>query len=141
LSAPRRVFLDSNVLFSAALGGPGFTLMFEISRAGRAILVTSRACWIEAEENLRRKRPDRLAALERVLRIVDAARTAGEEHVEMAREFVQAHDVHVIASAIACGAAILVTGDRKHFGHLMSRDDLPLRVRTPRDFVLDGPEG
>ena len=37
------------------------------------------------------------------------------------------------------GADVLITGDLKHFGALMERDDLPLRVRSPRAFLLEGP--
>jgi predicted nucleic acid-binding protein len=56
-----------------------------------------------------------------------------------ARRFVTEKDAPVLAAALAAQADVLVTGDRKHFGALMDRDDLPLRVRTPRAFLLEGP--
>jgi len=47
-------------------------------------------------------------------------------------------DAPVLAAALAARADVLVTGDLKHFGALMDRDDLPLRVRSPRAFLLEG---
>ncbi len=45
-------------------------------------------------------------------------------------------DLPVLAAAVAAGASVLLTGDTRHFKHLMSRQDLPLKVLTPRDFIL-----
>ena len=51
------VFLDANILFSAALGGPSFALLLELADTRSISLVTSPACVREAETNLERKRP------------------------------------------------------------------------------------
>ena len=42
------VFLDANVLFSAAVGGPAFELIWELARRGLIRLVTSAHCRAEA---------------------------------------------------------------------------------------------
>ena len=42
-------------------------------------------------------------------------------------------DVPVLAAAAR--ATHLLTGDLRHFAPLMAREDLPLRVLTPGDFV------
>lgn len=57
-----------------------------------------------------------------------------------ARELVAEKDAPVLAAAATCGAAVLLTGDMKHFAALMERGDLPSRVRTVRAFLLEGPE-
>jgi predicted nucleic acid-binding protein len=44
-------------------------------------------------------------------------------------------DVPVLAAAVAARATHLLTGDLRHFAPLMAREDLPLRVLTPGDFV------
>jgi predicted nucleic acid-binding protein len=49
-------------------------------------------------------------------------------------------DAPVYATAVAAQARVLLTGDHKHFGELMKRDDLPLQVRSVRAFLLEGPE-
>lgn len=139
MTAPPVVFLDANVVFSAALGGPAFDLLLVLARQGFIRATTSRACRVEAEVNLQRKRPDRLEALADILSVVAADAPPGSEFEEWAGDLVESGDVHVLAAARAAGADILVTGDTTHFGALMERGDLPLKVRTPRQFLLEGP--
>ncbi len=136
--APLIVFLDANVLFSAALGGPAFELIWELARRGRIQLVTSAHCRIEAAANLERKRPRSAPRLGRLLSDVGLAAEPPSEVLASARRFVAEKDVPVLAAALAARADVLVTGDLKHFGALMDRDDLPLRVRSPRAFLLEG---
>jgi predicted nucleic acid-binding protein len=140
------VFLDANVIFSAALGGPAFELILGLAWDGRLRLVSSRACLVEAELNLERKRPDRRAALAGVLAAVSIE--AGDENgeaddedsdLDWAAGLVHPDDAHVLAAARRVRADVLLTGDTKHFGALMERGDLGLRVRTPRAFLLEGP--
>jgi predicted nucleic acid-binding protein len=64
---PVRIFLDANILFSAALGGRSFALLWELARAEKVTLLTSRYCRIEAERNLSRKRPASLKAFGELL--------------------------------------------------------------------------
>lgn len=139
MSEPPVVFLDTSVLFSAALGGPVFSLLLDLGREGAAHLVTSRACRVEAEVNVERKRPERQVALQEVFAVVATRAPTGEEHREWAATLVHEGDVHVLAAARSSRASVLVTGDVTHFGALMARDDLPLRVATPRELLVAGP--
>jgi predicted nucleic acid-binding protein len=136
--APLTVFLDANVLFSAALGGPAFKLIWELARQGRIRLMTSVHCRIEADANLERKRPRSVARLGPLLVDVQLAPEPTSQQLAAARRFVPEKDAPVLAAALAVRADVLVTGDLKHFGPLMERDDLPLRVRSPRAFLLEG---
>jgi predicted nucleic acid-binding protein len=133
------VFLDANILFSAALGGEPFELLLALAAEGRIRLATSRACVAEAETNLERKRPEAAGALAEVLAAVRVEPDHAGEYAEWAAALVHSDDVHVLAGARAAAADVLLTGDRTHFGALMERDDLGLRVRTLRDFLLEGP--
>jgi len=133
------VFLDANVLFSAAIGGPAFELILALATEKTIVLTTTRACLAEAETNLERKRPEALSALAGVLARVSIERGAEDDHTEWAAALVHADDVHVLAAARAAEADVLVTGDVTHFGVLMERDDLGIRIRTPRAFLLEGP--
>jgi len=54
---PVRVFLDANILFSAALQGEAFVLLWELPKSGKTVLLTSPYCALEARENIIRKRP------------------------------------------------------------------------------------
>ena len=136
--APLIVFLDANVLFSAALGGPAFELIWELAKRERVRLVTSTYCRIEAEANIERKRPRSAAQLARLLDDVEPAPSPTARQSASARDLVPEKDAPVLTAALAAGAAVLITGDIKHFGPLMERDDLPIRVRSPRAFLLEG---
>jgi predicted nucleic acid-binding protein len=133
------VFVDANVLFSAALGGPAFELMWELATRGRIRLATSPSCKVEAESNLERKRPDAVTRFAQLLLEVDLVPEPTPEALAAARRLVVEKDAPVLGAALAAKADVLVTGDVKHFGALMKRGDLPLRVRTPRAFLLEGP--
>lgn len=133
------VFVDANILFSAAIGGPAFELLLALASKGRIRLTTSRACVAEAETNLERKRPQAHAALTAVLANVSVDAGAQSEHAEWAASLVHPDDVHVLAAARATGADVLLTGGTTHFGPLMERNDLGLRVRTLRAFLLGVP--
>ena len=139
MTASPLVFLDANVVFSAAIGGEVFDLLFELERRDRVRFVTSRVCELEAQRNLERKRPDRAEALAGILRAVPPADVDPSEHIAWARALVGDADAHVLAAARTSAAVTLVTGDLTHFGSLMERGDLPLTIRTPRAFLMEGP--
>ncbi len=142
--APSRVFLDANILFSAALAaargdnqGP-FGLLWALAIAGKLRLASSNWCVGEAEFNLRRKKPAeaaRLTELVASLELVPDPREPGEP----AASLLPAKDAPVLAAALVGGCQFLITGDERHFGALMARDDLPLRVRSLRRFLVEGP--
>ena len=133
------VFLDANVLFSAAVGGPAFELIWELARRGRVRLVTSAHCRAEATANIERKRPRSATGFERALAEVALTREPASSLVDAARRLLPEKDAPVLAAALEAGADVLITGDLKHFSVLMERDHLPLRVRSPRAFLLEGP--
>jgi predicted nucleic acid-binding protein len=62
-----------------------------------------------------------------------------DEHVEWAEGLIHQDDVHVLAAARRASADVLLTGDTTHFAQLMQRNDLGMTIRTPRDFLLEGP--
>lgn len=135
-----RVFVDANILFSAALSAPSFELVWDLAEAGKVALLTSEYCRVGAEHNLARKYPDRLPVLAELegVNVVPFLKTETRAEGREASALPE-KDAPVYAAALAAGAAVLLTGDRKHFGALMARTDLPLRVRTVRDFLLELP--
>ena len=131
------VFLDANVLFSAALGGEAFEILWELARAHKVDLCTSPHCLAEAEVNILRKRASALDAYrERLLQVRLVADVDASSQVITA---LPAKDAPVLAAATAAGADALLTGDLRHFGALMERGDMRPRVRTVRAFLLEGP--
>ena len=121
-----RVFLDANVLFSAAwLEDSGLARLWRL--AGVA-LVTSRYAVGEAERNLDTDaQRARLHTLARERLIVDAPEGAAlPDDVELV-----AKDVPILLAAIEAQATHLLTGDRAHFGALYARKIGGAKVMLP----------
>ena len=139
--ADLRVFLDANVLFTAAYSPDGVSaFLIELGAAGRVTLLTSPLAIVEAERNLEAKRPMALpilrGSLTAAVRVVkepapgDVARLTPPE--------LSSKDRPLLAAAIAARATHFVTGDVADFGRWMNRRArLPLRVTTPRQFLTD----
>lgn len=115
-----RVFLDANVLFSAAWkDNADAALLFDLAAADYCQLTTSRLAVEEAGRNIARKRPERQQALERLVRRTLIGKEPGESHLAAAQSHgLPDKDVPILAAAIAQRADLLVTGDRRDFGHL-----------------------
>ncbi len=132
-----RVFLDANVLFTAAHNPRGLSnLLFELARHEVLTLVTSHHAIEEARTNLVIKLPDKVASLEALvptLEVVDTPQTA------LDLLGLPDDDQLVFAAAVAGRATHLLTGDKKHFGPYY--DDptrtAGVRIQTVRQFFVD----
>ena len=135
-----RVFLDANVLFSAALSARGTApaLLLLADTAG-ADCVSSAYAWAEAHRNLAAKAPHALHTLGLIETVVGSVPEAMAAHVERALAArVVAKDAPVLAAAIQCGAAVFVTADVRHFGHLFGKNVdavLVLALRAALDHI------
>jgi predicted nucleic acid-binding protein len=130
-----RLFLDANILFSAAYrdASPA-TLLFDLEAAGRCNLVTSAFALDEAHRNIGLKRPERLPMLETLTGRLQHSPVPDAEAVAVASSYgLPDKDAPILAAAIVAGAEILVTGDRTHFGHLYGKQTGKLRVLTLAD--------
>lgn len=130
-----RVFLDANVLFSAACQDHSDLLVFfELARAGAVQLVSSAFAIEEGRRNIALKRPDRVATYERLMADLDASAAPSNEHLAIAWQVeLPPKDAPILAAALAAKADLLVTGDRTHFGHLFGRSIGRLTVHRPTD--------
>jgi uncharacterized protein len=138
--ADLRVFLDANVLFTAAYSPDGLSaLLLELGAAGRVTLLTSPLAIVEAERNLEVKRAAALPTLRRSLAAVRVVREPAPADVErLTPPELSAKDRPLLAAAIAAHATHFVTGDVADFGRWMDwRARLSLRVTTPRQFLTD----
>jgi predicted nucleic acid-binding protein len=133
-----RVFLDANVLFTAAYSPDGLSaLLVELGAAGRVALLTSHLAIAEAERNLEVKRPAALPTLRRHLAAVRVVGEPASADVErLTPPDLSSKDRPLLAAAIVAHATHFVTGDVADFGRWMDRRGrLPLRVMTPRQFL------
>ena len=117
-----RLFLDANVLFSAALSREGAASnLFAFAGAGACELVTSAFVVAEVTRNLRVKAPEALGRWERPITSVGVVVETDARLVDRIAVALPAKDRPVLAAALGCRATVLVTGDRRHFGSLFGR--------------------
>jgi predicted nucleic acid-binding protein len=131
---PDRVFLDANVLFSAALGGESFSMLWDALRREVISVCTSPQCVEEARRNVAKKRPAATARLEATLIEVELT-SAPAALVPWSAEKLPEDDGWVLAGAVEAQATVLLTGNTRHFGWMMDRTDLPIRVFTVRAYL------
>ncbi len=130
-----RVFLDANVLFSAAKSDGAVRQLLRLLRDGGHELWADPYTLEEARRNLETKSPGSLPDLERLTSDVGVAERTGDPASLPADLVLNESDRPVLASAIALGCEALVTGDRSHFGALYGKSVLGVTVYSPRDLA------
>ena len=129
-----RIFLDANVLFSAAKSkGAVRELLTRLQLAGHRLCVDSFVVE-EARRNLERKGPDALLELERLLPRLEIGVASGASYPEV-DEVLPEKDRPVLAAAVRMRCRALVTGDRTHFGRLYATDILGVTIHSPRSLA------
>jgi predicted nucleic acid-binding protein len=125
-----RLFLDANVLFSAAYRPhAGIGALWKMQGVS---LVTSAYAVREARANLEER--GRLSRLDRLLRKVEVFPQTADRSLSEGIDLDES-DRPILLAAVSVGATHLLTGDRKHFGRYFRRDILGVRVLTPGDYL------
>ena len=131
-----RVFLDANILFSAAItDGTVRRIVGLLSEAGHQSCVNDYVVG-EARRNIAVKSPEHVQALEKLL--------AGMAHVELApgaplREellLLPEKDRPVLAAAARGRCDALLTGDRAHFGRWFGKTLGGVAIHSPRSLAV-----
>lgn len=131
-----RVFLDANVLFSAAYGSPRISTLWARARSGRCRLLASRYAIEEARRNL--SDPAHLATIARLLEevtVVDEPPSGLRCPIALPDD-----DRTVFLAALAAGATHFLTGDARHYGALFGATVAGVHIQTPAAY-LSGPPG
>jgi len=138
-----KLFLDANVLFTAAYSPKGMArALFDLADAGYCSLCTSAFALEEARRNLALKASAKLPGLERILPLLTIVPEPSPEKVTWAQGLpLPMKDAPIMSAAVACAADILVTGDRRDFGHLFGRNFGGLRVLSPREALEEALKG
>ncbi len=126
-----RIFLDANVLFSAAKSDGAVRQLLELLRGAGHELYVDGYVIEEARRNLVAKAPGSVSVLAKVLsRMTTASAQPGDVALEASLPLPM-KDRPVLAAAIRQGCAALVTGDRKHFGALYGRTIHGVAIHSP----------
>ena len=132
-----RIFLDANILFSAAYGSQGLDYFWELAKKVHYILLASRYVIEEAKHNL--ENPVQLKKLNEHL-----------VHVEIVSEVdpgihcpidLPDKDKPVLMSAISAKADYLITGDQGHFGKYFGQFVMGVKISLARDYILSRLKG
>ena len=132
-----RLFLDSNVLFTAAHNPSGkAALIIDLGAQGYWEVVTSSYAIEEARRNISIKFPDYLERFETLISaIIKVPSRSGRNCLVPLSE----KDRPILEAAIQCDATHLLTGDFKDFGPFMNHPNLTggVLIQTISEF-LDG---
>lgn len=131
----RRVFLDANVLFTAAHNPRGkAAFVIDLGATGHFGLFTSVTARDEAERNIIAKYPGSLPTLTEGLEQISIIPTDLRAPFP---ESLPAKDAVIFQAAATCRATHLLTGDLRHFGPLMNRPEMTysIRVQTVAEFL------
>ncbi|MDI6632281.1 MAG: PIN domain-containing protein [Bacillota bacterium] len=126
-----RLFLEANVLFSAAYGSPGLLRLWELARAKKAVLLASSYAVEEARRNL--KQPGHQRRLEELLRKVTLVPEAAPDIPCPAA--LPEKDRPVLLAAIQAQATHFLTGDLRHFGPYRGQTIRGVLVCMPREYL------
>jgi predicted nucleic acid-binding protein len=122
-----RVFLDANILFSAAYRpDAGLRQLWSVPDVE---LVTSAYAVEEARRNL--DRPEQRVALEGLLQSVQVLpATPGDPSLTVPIDLAE-KDRPILAMAVATRATHLLTGDVQHFGRYYGQTIMGVRILPP----------
>ena len=128
-----KLFFDANVLFTAAYSATGIArAFFDLEEAGYCNLCTSAYALEEARRNIALKAPDILPVLERLSQHLSIVPEPLPDKVQWAQSLPLAlKDAPIMAAAVSGCVDILVTGDRRDFGHLFGKKVEGVVVLSP----------
>jgi uncharacterized protein len=122
-----RVFLDANILFSAAQSHSRMRVFLDVL-LDRATCLTNDYAIEEARRNLATKFPDGVKSLERLVKQCEVvSQLEPDLKVELPLK-----DVPILAGAIAGHASHLLTGDERDFGKIWGKTIQGVKIVSPR---------
>jgi len=112
-----RIFLDANILFSAAKSNGAVRGLLHDLHANGHVLVADEYVATEARRNIAAKATgDALPYLQALLSQIEVTAVTQSTNATPIADWLPPKDRPVLLSAIACQCDALVTGDRTHFG-------------------------
>ncbi len=127
-----RIFLDANVLFSAARADGVIRGLLSELQTRKHLLVVGQLVVVEARRNLERKaNPAAVAFLELLLQSMDSL-NAAPRMVAADFDWLVEKDRHVLRAAIHMRCDVLMSGDFAHFGAGCGRTFDGVKILSPR---------
>lgn len=129
----QRVFLDANILFSAAYRAKaGLLRLWQLHGVD---LVTSNYAAQEANTNLSEpSQKERLAKLLKSVAVMPHPAVLPGLPSGMS---LPAKDMPIFQAAMSAGTSVLLTGDVEHFGRFFKKTIAGVRILLPADFLRE----
>ena len=130
-----RVFLDANILFSAAKSAGAVRALVSL------LLDRGHECQVdayvvaEARRNLLSKGPQAVQVLNALLGQLQTAPAPMVDGEAVELDWLPPKDRPVLAAAIRLGCDALVTGERKHFGSAYGQQVGGVTIHSPRSLA------
>ncbi len=112
-----RLFLDANILFSAAYGSPSLNRFWDLASDKKVLLLTSAHAIEEARRNL-----EEIEHRDRLENLIQGTVIVPEPPADYACPIsLNKKDIPVFVAALSSKATHFITGDIKHFGKYFSK--------------------
>jgi uncharacterized protein len=131
-----RVFLDANILFSAAKSIGAVRIFLTQLKSRGHTLVADGYVVGEARRNLEAKFPEAMEDFENVLKAVEASATVSSPLGASIAPGLPEKDRPVLAAAIQHRCQILLTGDKTHFGSLYGQTINDVEIHSPTNVAI-----
>jgi predicted nucleic acid-binding protein len=124
-----RLFLDANVLFSAAYKPD--SRLIRLWKIRNAVLCSSRYALEEARINLAEEdQRMRLVRLSEVIQLFESSRAELPRGIYLPEK-----DAPILLAAVAARATHLLTGDVRHFGPYLGRKIEGIEIMLPGEYL------
>jgi len=133
-----KVFIDINVLIAGVASVTGASAaVLDLCEAEIIQMVVSRQVLVEADRNFSAKLPNLVIQFRRFIQNLAPLMVEDPpaKAVEKAASLVDRKDATILAAAMESEADYLITMDKKHFLKREVRNNIPLIVCTPAEFL------
>ena len=130
-----RVFLDANVLFSAARSDSSIRRLLQELVRNEHLCIADGYVWEEARRNLAVRTPEGPQSLQGIASLIELHTGFAGSGVEVGETNLPDKDIPILASAVALACDALVTGDRTHFGSLYGTTIHGVTIHSPRSLA------
>jgi hypothetical protein len=127
-----RIFLDANILFSAAKSAGAIRELLERALVDGHTPCADAYVAAEARKNIAIKHPEAMPELDALMAKVEQCPFLRHELPPDVAVLLAEKDRPVLAAAVRLGCGALVTGDRTHFGALYRRVVEGVAAHSPR---------
>jgi len=128
-----RIFLDANILFSAAFSDGAIRRLIRDIRNAAHVVVADRYVIEEALRNISLHRSESLGVLHQIITALEIVPTWYTLPPAIRDPGLPEKDMPVLATAMGARCDILMTGDVRHFGALFGASLGGTTIRSPVD--------